>query len=120
MGTSDTTKFPTILDEKLKSRMITSTAFRENHQMTVRLCLRRISQKKRTNDGVVFNLALPWGSYSELRETSCFSRIIKALQRHQMTQSKNQSILKRIEMKIKEEFLIYLPGCVLCLLFFIP
>lgn len=48
MGTSDATKFPTILDEKLKSRMITSTAFRENHQMTVRLCLRRISQKKRT------------------------------------------------------------------------
>lgn len=79
-----------------------------------------VNRKSEHNHGVVFNLALAWGSYSELRETSRFCRIIKALQRHQVTQSKNQSILKRIEMNMKEEFLIYLPGCVLCLLFFIP
>ena len=60
-------------------RMITSTAFRENYQTTVCLCWGLFLRKSEHNPGAVFNLVLAWGSYSELRETLWFCRIIKPL-----------------------------------------
>lgn len=69
----------TLSDMHSRWRMITSTAFRENYQTTVCLCWGLFLRKSEHNPGAVFNLVLAWGSYSELRETLWFCRIIKPL-----------------------------------------
>ena len=69
----------TLSDMHSRWRMITSTAFRENYQTTVCLRWGLFLRKSEHNPGAVFNLVLAWGSYSELRETLWFYRIIKPL-----------------------------------------